>query len=444
MRLFFLLVFISLSSYSQKIKIENFGVYQNSSLDTLNNAFELYFVDYMLTIDLANFKKKYTDLHYVNKEEREAGRLGSVTLRVQDTLYFITGSGGLVHMIKNDTVRRIDKSFDHQMHHGACWFEHDKTAFTYGGYGFWSNRDFFTYYHPKLDEWEVYHPIKSEKIPKGTTGSLHIKKDNEFHFFGGDIINPKNRRQRIRNNEVWTFNFSTKEWRYLGKHQPVDKFIKKVNYGNSLVLIEENEIISIDVKNNQRTIYQPSPVSAQSKGFRSLHYAHGKFYIVMGNITGVYLNIVDEEDFFGPVISQSKFYKNNTYWVKQILFYGIAIVFIVAIFLITKRRLKKLNRLQILDNGLKYRNKFREFKPESMKILKLLLANKEVPSSEILNIVEKEQYSPAHNERIKVQIIKDINLRIATLLGKDEEVITSYKSKHDRRIRMYTIDDSLF
>ena len=148
MRLFLLIVFIGLNTFSQKIDLGDTRGYQNSSLDTLNNTFDLYFTDHILSIDLDNFQKTYTDLYYGNKVGQDEGRLGSVTLRVQDTLYFIHGSGGMVYMIKNDTVRRVDKSFDHQMQHGACWFEHNNTAFSYGGYGFWSNRDFFTYYTP--------------------------------------------------------------------------------------------------------------------------------------------------------------------------------------------------------------------------------------------------------------------------------------------------------
>ncbi len=444
MRLLFFLLFIGISSYSQKINLGDFSGYRNSSLDTLNNTFELYFNDHILSIDLNNFEKTYTNLSYGNKVGQEGGSLGSVTLRVLDTLYFINGSGGLVYMIKNDTVRRIDKSFDHQMQHGACWFEHNNTAFSYGGYGFWSNRDFFTYYDPKQDEWEVYHPISSKKIPRGTSSSQYIKEANEFHFFGGNFIDPHNRRERIMNNEVWTFNFSTNEWLYLGKHTPLNDFIKKVRYKNSLLLIELNKITAIDVKNNKKTTYQHSPISAQKTGFRSLHYADGKFYIVMGNITGIYLNIVEEADFFGPLINQTKFYKNNNYWFRQVTLYGIFGLMILTILLIIKSNLKNINKMQLMDNGLKYRNRFREFDQESIAILQLLLSNKEVPSSQVLKIVEKEQYSPAHNERIKVQKINDINLKITTLLGTQEDMIVNFKSPKDRRIRLYKISKEHF
>ena len=97
-----------------------------------------------------------------------------------------------------------------------------------------------------------------------------------------------------------------------------------------------------------------------------------------------------------------------------------------------------------MDNGLKYRNKFREFDKESIAILQLLLSHKEVPSSQVLQLVEKEQYSPAHNERIKVQKINDINLKIATLLGTQDDIITNFKSPQDRRIRLYKISKEHF
>ena len=81
---------------------------------------------------------------------------------------------------------------------------------------------------------------------------------------------------------------------------------------------------------------------------------------------------------------------------------------------------------------------------ESMAILKLLLSKPQVPSSQILKIVEKEQYSPAHNERLKVQKINDINIKIATLLRNNESIITNFKAENDRRIRVYAIRKDLF
>ena len=117
---------------------------------------------------------------------------------------------------------------------------------------------------------------------------------------------------------------------------------------------------------------------------------------------------------------------------------------VLLLFWLIMRDFKRRNKIKLLDNGLRYRNKFTEFDPESMAILKLLLTKPYVASNHILKIVEKEQYSPAHNERIKVQKIKDINLKIGTLLGTNKNLIRNFKAENDRRIRVYTIEKSYF
>ena len=87
-----------------------------------------------------------------------------------------------------------------------------------------------------------------------------------------------------------------------------------------------------------------------------------------------------------------------------------------------------------------YRQKFIQLGEESIQILDLLLTNEEVNSSEILKITEQDQFSRAHNERLKFQKIEKLNFQLKTLLAIEEDLITSSKSKYDRRIRVYSIN----
>ena len=444
MRLFFLIVFIGLNAFSQKINLGDLRGYQNSSLDTLRQEFNVYMEDRTLTVDLDDFEKRINPLAYEEGLSANNNYLTHTVIRVQDTVYFVHGSGGLVYMIKNDTIRRIDKSFDYGMQYGANLFEHDNTAFKYGGYGFWSNRDFFTYYDKKQDEWEVYHPIQSEIVPSGRAYSYFIKYRDHFHVFGGSTVNPNNRREQFKNNEVWTFDFKNSTWHFLGKHDQIDEPDITIPYQEKLILIRMNRLTVIDVKGNRKTVYNNSTISAQANGIGHASYANGKFYILITNSTGAYLNIVEEEDFFGKKIEQTSFYKNHDYWFKQAATYALVMALIVLIFWLIKKKFVSRNKIKLLDNGLRYHLKFTEFDPESMEIIRLLLRENEVPSSMILRIVEKEQYSPAHNERIKVQKINDINIKVATLLGTNEDLITNFKSPQDRRIRLYKITKAYF
>ena len=114
-------------------------------------------------------------------------------------------------------------------------------------------------------------------------------------------------------------------------------------------------------------------------------------------------------------------------------------VLILLIWLVKKLRMQR-KSIQLLDNGLLYRQKFIQLGEESIQILDLLLTNEEVNSSEILKITEQDQFSRAHNERLKFQKIEKLNFQLKTLLAIEEDLITSSKSKYDRRIRVYSIN----
>ena len=444
MRLFFLIVFIGLNAFSQKINLGDLRGYQNSSLDTLKHEFHLYFDDHILTIDLFNYEKSITPLALEEGLSPTHQYLNSPSIWVQNNPYFPYGSGGMVYTIKNDTIKRIDNSFNHGMQYGAPVFEHNGTIFKYGGYGFWSVRDFFTYYDELQNEWEVFSPIKSKTIPQGIGFPYFLKNQEEIYIFGGTTVNPYNRREQLNNNEVWVFDFKETTWNLKGKHDQIEEAMIRVPYKKKLLLIQEYQITTIDTERNIKTSYNHGTISAQLKGRNYLSYAQGKFYTILANQTGAYLIIIEEKDFFGKKIEETSFYKNKGYWLKQGGIYALVMGLIILIFWLIKKNFVSRNKIKLLENGLRYRLKFTEFDPESMEIIKLLLRKKEVPSSEILRIVEKDQYSPAHNERIKVQKINDINIKVATLLGITDDLITNFKSSQDRRIRLYKISKEHF
>ena len=444
MRLLFLFVFIGLNAFSQKIDLGDLTGYQNSSLDTLKQEFHVYLDDHMLTIDLYNFEKIITPLVLEESLSPPSQYLTSSPIWVQNNLYFINGSGGMVYTIKNDTIKRIDNSFNHGMQYGAPVFEHNDAIFKYGGYGFWSVRDFFTYYDKLQNEWEVFSPIKSKTIPQGIAFPYFIKNQEEIYIFGGTTVNPVNRREQLNNNEVWVFDFMETLWNFKGKHDQIEEAWIRVPYNKKLLLIQENQMTTIDIEKNVKTSYNHGTISAQLRNRNYLSYAQGKFYTVLANHTGAYLIIIEEKDFFGEKIEETKFYKNQAYWLKQGGLFLLVMSLIILTLWFLKKKFVDRNRIKILDNGLRYHLQYTELDQESMAIIRLLLSEKEVSSSKILQIVEKEQYSTAHNERIKVQKINDINIKVATLLGIKDDLITNFKSSQDRRIRLYKIAKEYF
>jgi len=435
MRLFFLLLFISLNSYSQRILIEDQESLKGVVIDSLNNQYLLYYQDHYEKIDLKTFERKSFKLF-------TGGNL-FYPMIIDTVNYFLTTEGGMVSVLKNDTIKRIDRSFNHLMQHGAKVFSYKTKIYKYGGYGFWSDRNFFTYFDNKTKEWEVVDPINSESIPEGSSGGFHILSGDDIFIFNGFKINPYRRKEKIINNEVWKFNLKDHQWKFLGK-TPLIKPSPYTKYNNSILIKGLGNITKIDVIHNKITLYEHGLFSSRFVDMYPAYFVNNKVYCFINERGKLYLHAIDEKSFFGKNISEKAFYKNYTWWIKVAMIYILIPLLIFFIIWKSLKVYKKRKKIVLLDNGLRSKNKFTEFDPEAMEIIKLLLSKDEIYSNQILNIVEKEQYSPAHNERIKVQKLNEINFKVKTLLGVNEDIISSNKSKIDKRIRIYKILSEYF
>ena len=435
MRLLFLLFLISLNSYSQRIYIEDPISLKVVVIDSVDNECVLYYQDRYEKINLETFEKKsfklFSDYNL------------STPVIIDNVNYFVSNQGGMVYVLKNDTIKRIDRSFDHLMQHGSIIFNYKSKIYKYGGYGFWSNRNFFTYFDDKTKEWEVVDPINSKSIPDGSYGGMSILDDDNIYIFNGQKINPYRRKERILSNEVWKFNLTDHQWNYLGT-SPSISGINILRSNNKVFIKGVGTITEIDIINNRITLYEHGLFSSRLDEKLPIYFSNNKIYCFIGERGELYFHGMDQKSFFGKKISEKIFYKNYTWWVTIALLYILLPILVLFGFWKLFKFYKKRKKIVLLDNGLRFENKFTEFDQESMEIIKLLLSKDEIYSNQILNLVEKEQYSPAHNERLKVQKLNEINLKVKMLLEINEDIINSFKSKNDRRIRIYTISDKYF
>ena len=362
-------------------------------------------------------------------------------------IYLLLHYGGLVYTLKNDSIQRIDKSYEHKMQNGAAVFVHDDKIFRYGGYGFWSVHNVFTYLSDETNEWE-YAAYKNHEVEAPDIFSmLTIKSDENIFFFNGYTLDPMDRIKWLPSKEVWKYSLADEKWTYLGiSNWSRDRSSMTLNYVDKRDLkyvFQNNRVTGIDPERNLLRVYEQSPMS--KLGDSKVHMMFDDQIVYSsGDGKSLYLGVVPSAHFFGKKIFEGKFYTSS--W-KRFLPYALYLLGAVVLLFFVKwliKLRKRKTKAVMLSNGLSYKNKFTEFDKETMEILTLLLSDKRIPSSEILKIVEKEQFSPAHNERIKVQKVNDLNIKLQTLFGEKEAMIKSVKSKEDRRIRVYTLDRTYF
>lgn len=444
MRLLFLALFLGFYGYSQSFPIKNISNIEQFALDSTNNRILLFYPNNYKIINLKTFKVNSLPLYH----KKGISLKDFKTIIIKGVPYFISYGGGLVYTLKNDSIKRIDNSYNHKLQYGSQLFVQNDTIFRYGGYGFWSVRDFFIYYdinHTK--QWELPQHFHPKTIPEGTFNGHHIQTKTAIYFFYGHKIDRYNRlKNNIDNNEVWKFNLIEKEWHYLGltnTNLNTENYTS-IPYGNKLILLTDKKIVLIDVLKNKFTEYSTTALSNKLlNSLNPIYYKH-KFYGFLGFNNKTNFGVINKEDFFGDKLTEQYFYYNYTWWIKIIF---LVIISPLLLFFSFKKLIifyKKLGKIVLLDNGLNHKNLLIEFDIESIQILNLLLSEKEVPSNSILKIVEKSQFSHAHNERIKVQKINDINIKVKIILHINEDVITSIKSTNDRRVRIYKIEKIFF
>ena len=136
-------------------------------------------------------------------------------------------------------------------------------------------------------------------------------------------------------------------WNFKGKHDQIEEAWIRVPYNKKLLLIQENQMTTIDIEKNVKTSYNHGTISAQLRNRNYLSYAQGKFYTVLANHTGAYLIIIEEKDFFGEKIEETKFYKNQAYWLKQGGLFLLVMSLIILILWFLKKKFVDRNRMRL-------------------------------------------------------------------------------------------------
>lgn len=176
-QLLFILFIISLNTFSQSINLGEPSIINKTVVDYEKKELYLFYKDSLSIIDLVKFKKISNSkiIYPVGKTIPEN------PISVKSKIYFIQNLGGKVYRLEGNEIKRIDNSFTHKMQINSSIFSYNDTIYRYGGYGFWSHRDFFTFFNSENFEWDIIPPIGSQILPRGSQQSVVKIDNNDFY-----------------------------------------------------------------------------------------------------------------------------------------------------------------------------------------------------------------------------------------------------------------------
>lgn len=350
---------------------------------------------------------------------------------------------GFVYKSLNDTLRRVDISFAHNMTNNSHVFKKNDTIFKFGGYGYWSNRNFFTYFSDQSHQWE-YYPINiKSKTPPGLSRFISfISKSNEYYVLQGDEIDDINGLRSKQNTNVWRFNFDNKTWIDMGvSNLPIIEKTKRddnaILYAN---LSNPYSYLSIDLKNNAYTKFKIKETTFNIFGDHVIL----KNDSVFNYFNGFVIKKPLEHSYFNERNSKAKsIYVDSTSLFSGL--YDAAILSIIVIFsIIIFIRYQKNQSPRISELGIRYKGISYHLSRKEKLILIEIIENKTVSSQRMYDILENTELSYPQNNKIKNDTIKKLNKKIYKILGV-EDFISSKKLEEDQRVLVYfTKVNSLF
>ena len=440
-------LFFSFLSFSQSIIIKDSDKIIKTVISKEKNKVYVFYPEKVSTINLKNLELRDTIFNYNGIDIKDFRFINSLTEN-----YFLDPLGGGIYLFKNKMLTKIDNSFKHRMQIESSIFTYKENIYKYGGYGFWSNRDFITQFDFNTSEWEIVSFSDSKIKPKGSHKSVTKVIGDDLYLIGGISLNRFNPLVFENNNEIWKFNLIKGVWQKLGE---IDVAIENstnytiTDYDDKLIIDNQNILYEIDVVNNiTRSFNKTSFTRKINNSSHQMFYYKNQFYGFFkedNSLNQITLLKRNSDEIFGDLIKVEKFYFNKLYFINYIIYAFLALLLVLTGFVVNKVRKNKNKLIIKMDGNLYFNNNKIILEPLCLVVLTYFVnSKKSVYSKEIINLINKPHLDYSHKTRIMNDILYKINYVIKISLKINEDVITISKSAFDKRLKVYMINMKLF
>ena len=362
-------------------------------------------------------------------------------------IYFVYRGIGEVYGLKNDTLKRIDKSFRHENQFHGNIFTHKNKIFCFGGYGLFTTKNFISYFNLKFNEWMVDDIPLNSKLPDPRINAYSQQLGNNFYLMSGHW-------SKIYS-DVWRYSIGKNRWLRLGKLNP--KGIKPKQLGwfdteeasSDLIRIQDY-IYDVDFEKNKVTIYSSVDnklihhplfdatekyicviIKKSTSNFKAVVYPKNVILGKPDKIVDLYLPDTPKKD-------------NKLF----LIILGAFSVTVIMYILIRQKKRKVIKLLQLYKGEYYLNNRLlsNEFNSiDCSVIIQFLKAeNNTLEIADINRIVEYDNASIDAAKKRREQSLKNIREKLC-LYGKIpiEDVFISSQHPQDRRIKLLRLNPKL-
>jgi len=352
-----------------------------------------------------------------------------------------SNSGGDILKIRGDSIFRIDNSYEHKMQLGSLEFIRNDTLFRYGGYGFFENRNFFTFYDKKVNGWESL-DINGDIIPERISDFMYHFNKDKLYISGGYIFDKFKKDVKYKNLKTYLFDFNSKKWSVIGNlNTPLLKTVSFPINENSFINFTDGMIHIMDFEQNSIKKFSSNPISKkiESSFFKPFINKNNVVYFELENDV---LNIKSTP--LGEFISNLKSTENKRIYGVSYWLYSLIILILVIILLLYVVFKKFVNKIIKIGDVFFYNLKKIKLNEKEKVIFNLLYTSskkrKSVENRIITEFFEDRTLNYGTINRRKNESINTLNNKIKFFLSTNKDVIIRTNSQIDKREINYSIN----
>jgi DNA-binding MarR family transcriptional regulator len=424
---FGLLFFISMVFQAQEFRIPNDVIYSYNSeksiyLFTTNEIYEIDVLKDSISKPV-EFDNNGFDIANYNP------------IKLNDVFYFVHASGGLVLKLADDLLTRIDNSFDHKMQYGSAVFKHNNEIYRFGGYGFFSARNFIIKYDFETNEWESI-TLKNNLSPSARFDFTYINTGDQFIIIGGRAVDTSNRKLIVNLEDSWSYSFKDKEWIPIVSSEYFKSFdLNFLNTNHGVAKLFEKEMYLYDFENLEFKIYNVNNTILKMDSNFPMHFYDNHYYFVVNRNNDKKVMIRrGKNEFFGDLKSSIKIKEEFNFLILFLILLGFFLLIIIGFYVN-----RFFNFIFMYSDKIKYkRNSISISNDEYLVLSKFISNNNILENNNLQSMLDKKQYDRSHNVRLKNNLVESINSKFKYLLGDDsKQYIETQKSQYDGRYKRY-------
>ena len=170
---------------------------------------------------------------------------------LKDKIVFLNNSSGLLYVYKNDSVIRIDNSYDNKSHNNSLNFIYNKQLHRFGGYGYFQDTNILIKYDDlESNQWDIVKYKGYEKVTPFSGVGIHFIDENKLYVLGFHSHLKEHQNELHYQNEGFIFDLEKREiidvFKINSKLKRPDSYLDLNNKHVLMFYPKEREILIIN------------------------------------------------------------------------------------------------------------------------------------------------------------------------------------------------------